>query len=87
MSKSSSLKKYGETKSDKWATNMSMSREIVREILDFGIKQEQLYQIINLLSLELENRDHVILYREAFKKTQENSIEKKEATSKIILDS
>mgnify|MGYP003661674166 CR=1 FL=1 len=87
MSKGKSLKKYGKTDSDKWATEISMSREIVREILNFGIKQEQIYQIINLLSLELENRDHMLLYTEVFKKTQESSLEGDESSSKIILDS
>jgi hypothetical protein len=33
------------------------SRQIVREILDFGINQNQILQILGLMALELENRD------------------------------
>jgi hypothetical protein len=32
-------------------------RQIVREILDFGVTQDQIRTIINLLALELEDRD------------------------------
>lgn len=33
------------------------SRNIVKEIIDFGVSQDELLKIIELISLELENRD------------------------------
>tara|TARA_Y100000592_G_C5469465_1_gene318567 strand:- start:409 stop:654 length:246 start_codon:yes stop_codon:yes gene_type:complete len=81
------MKKYGQTKTDKWANAMLKSRQIVSEIMNFGISQDQIHQIISLLSLELEDRDHMQVYREAFKRTQEEKIAGTAPSSKIILDS
>lgn len=33
------------------------AREIVHEIMDFGVSQQQIKQIINLLALELEDNN------------------------------
>ena len=35
------------------------TREIVRVVLDYGVSQQQIYHMIYLLSLELENVEHV----------------------------
>jgi len=35
------------------------TREIVKVVLDYGITQPQIYHMIYLLSLELENVEHV----------------------------
>ena len=51
------MKKYGENDTDRWARDMIKSRQIVSEILNFGISQNQIHQIIKLLSLELEDRN------------------------------
>ena len=83
----SEVKKYGETKTDKWVKEMSRSRGIVSEILNFGVSQTQLNQIIGLLALEIENREHMTAYRNAFKLSQDEKIEGIQTTSKIILDS
>ena len=53
----SEVKKYGETNTDKWVKEMSRSRDIVAEILNFGVSEEQKIKIIHLLSLELEDRN------------------------------
>lgn len=37
--------------------NAAVSREIVQEIMDFGVSQKQILQIINLLALELEDNN------------------------------
>ena len=37
----SEIKKYGENDTDKWVKEMSMSREIVLEILKYGTSQTQ----------------------------------------------
>ena len=66
---------------------MSMSRQIVSEVLNFGINQDQINQIIGLLCLELENRDHTNAYREVYKKILDGNDLDKNSVSKIILDS
>jgi len=50
------------------AGKLSQSREIVNEIMNFGVTQFQLMNIIYLLSLELENRDAMLEIAEITKK-------------------
>jgi hypothetical protein len=50
------------------AGKLSQSREIVKEIMNFGVTQFQLMNIIYLLSLELENRDAMLEIAEITKK-------------------
>jgi hypothetical protein len=40
--------------------NAFMARQIVQEVLDFGVNQEQIIKIIYILSLEIENRELMI---------------------------
>jgi hypothetical protein len=49
--------KYGKSKAETEAENTLMCRNIVKEILDFGVNEFQKLKIIHLLSLELEDRD------------------------------
>ena len=42
---------------DKTILESSRAREIVREILDFGVNDYQIKKIIKFLSLELEDRN------------------------------
>ena len=42
------------------AGQVGKCREIVKEITDFGVNEFMVLQIINLLALELENRDALI---------------------------
>ena len=81
------MKKYGETSTDRWARDMTRSREIVAEIMRFGVSQSQLTQIINLLALELEDRDAMLAFTNVYKDLQEDTLELEESTTKIILDS
>jgi len=83
----SEIKKYGENDTDKWVKEMSMSREIVLEILRHGVSQSQINQIIGLLALELENRELLTGYRGIYKMSQGETVEGVKSTSKIILDS
>lgn len=55
----SGVKKYGTTSSEKDAEDTLKCRQIVREIMTFGVNQAQVMKIICLLALELENRDHL----------------------------
>lgn len=50
---------YGELDSEKVASENAVCREIVREIVRFGVSQRQIYMIINLLGQELENIEHM----------------------------
>jgi hypothetical protein len=43
-------------------------RNIVKEILDFGVTQEQIKNIINLLALELDDRDLMLKINSMFSK-------------------
>ena len=49
--------KMGKSEAEIAAEKLLKCRQIVAEILNFGVTQEQLLQIIYLLSLELENRE------------------------------
>ena len=49
--------KMGKSEAEIAAENLLKCRQIVAEILNFGVTQEQQLQIIYLLSLELENRE------------------------------
>jgi len=46
---------YGQLNSEKLALENQKCRQIVNEILDFGVNQRQLMMIIYLLSLNVEN--------------------------------
>ena len=74
------MEKIGETKTDKWANELVVCRQIVNEINKFGINQNQRLEIIKLLSLEIENHDVIVAIAEVIKEAKEISQE-----SKIIL--
>ncbi|MAG26180.1 hypothetical protein CMI47_11515 [Candidatus Pacearchaeota archaeon] len=67
--------KYGKTEQDVSAEKSSQCREIVREILNFGVNEFQKIRIIQLLSLELENRDLMLKITNIVKKDDETSKE------------
>ena len=49
------MKKYGKTTAEKNAEKSLACRQIVSEILNFGVDEAQKIQIIKLLACELEN--------------------------------
>ena len=53
------VKKYGKTDDEKQVEEMLRSREIVSEIVNFGVTDDQKIQIIKLLALELESNDNM----------------------------
>lgn len=74
------VNRYGKTDSEKEAEQMFQCRQIVQEILKFGVNQKQLLRIIKLLSLELDDRKALEAVTNAVK-----SIETaEEASTKII---
>jgi hypothetical protein len=52
--------KIGKSESDKKAEDLLICRQITSEILNFGVSQDQILQIIYLLSLELEDREALL---------------------------
>jgi len=51
------IEKYGTTKEETHLNDQIRAREIVQEIMRFGVSQQQMEKIIYLLALELENRE------------------------------
>ena len=49
------------------------SREIVREIMDFGVNEFQIRKIIKFLALELENREMMLNICSALDEEVENA--------------
>jgi len=49
-------------------------RNIVSEIMKFGVSQRQIIEIVNLLALELENRDQMKSIRDAAKEIKGDSL-------------
>lgn len=55
---------YGETKTETDAGEMLQCRQIVLEIMNFGVSQGQILQVIKLLALELESREQMLAINE-----------------------
>ena len=65
----------GKMTSDDAAERILMCRKIVNEIENFGVNELQRLHIIYLLSLTLENRDHLTEISSIVKKHLGNPIE------------
>lgn len=55
------MKLYGKTTEEKLLEEKHASRQIVKEVLDYGINERQKYQIIKLLAENLESYTHMQL--------------------------
>ena len=80
-------------KLEKLAREKQKSREITREILNFGVSEQQKYDIINGIILSLENNEALKdlsetlkKYREIINNEEETDNNKKAKPSKIILE-
>lgn len=80
-------------KLEKLARDKQRAREIVQEIVKFGVTEQQKYDIIFSLSLGLENNDAMkditeVLkkYREVINKEEETDNNVEDNKPKIILD-
>tara|TARA_Y100001963_G_C6573768_1_gene350135 strand:- start:42 stop:275 length:234 start_codon:yes stop_codon:yes gene_type:complete len=69
----SQFKKYGSTAEEDAILDSAKCREIVHEILNFGVTQFQMLTIIKLLSLELENREVMLQLVEVIDNAIENN--------------
>tara|TARA_B100000686_G_C16775358_1_gene968043 strand:+ start:2340 stop:2567 length:228 start_codon:yes stop_codon:yes gene_type:complete len=74
--------KIGKTENELHLEKMTICREIVKKIIDFGVTEKQKQQIIYLLSLELENRDVML----SISKTINGENNKSEETKILGLD-
>ena len=50
-------KQFGTSEEEKLIKDKAKAREIVQTVLDYGVNQTQITQMIFLLSMELENND------------------------------
>ena len=64
---------YGKTKSEEEATSTAVNRQIVAEIMNFGVKEDQILHIIKLLALELEDRTRLVTICDCVNELIENS--------------
>ena len=71
------MKAYGKSEEDLHTEKMIQCREIVKEIISFGVSESQKLQIIYLLSLELEDRDKMLGISSLIKGQKETLKEKK----------
>jgi hypothetical protein len=51
------MKAYGKSEEEKKAEKMLQVRQINKEIMNFGIDEEQKLQLINLIAMELEDQN------------------------------
>ena len=65
---------------EKDAAETFIARQIVQEIMDYGVTQFQIGKVIELLALELENRELMVQLRDVISNNTENK------TTGIILD-
>ncbi len=67
------IKKYGKSDEEVDVEEAVRCREIVQEILNFGVNQFQIKKIIQFLSLELEDRDLLIALNDVIKNDLEDN--------------
>jgi len=65
--------KVGQTETEKWAQETLKSRQIVSEILKFGVNQRQILNIIKLLAMELEDREALMVISTVAKEALEGA--------------
>jgi len=70
MKQSESTEKLQREDTD-WLLDVKKSRDITQEILRFGVNQEQIRNIINLLALELEDREMMLAINRAVKQEED----------------
>jgi hypothetical protein len=73
--------KIGQTETESWAQESLKSRQVVSEILKFGVNQKQILNIINLLAMELEDREALVAISSIVKEALEGA----QVSSNIII--
>ena len=67
--------RYGETPAEAEAREMLKCRQIVAEITGFGVSQREILRIMQLLALELEDRETMVDLSERIKSSLTGSAE------------
>jgi hypothetical protein len=67
------MEKYGKTGAEAEAQEMLRCRQIVSEIMNFGVSQRETLRIMHLLSLELEDRELLLSLSESIKRGMSGS--------------
>ncbi len=62
------MKRFGETAAEAQAKSAVKCRNIVSEIVNFGISQDEVLAVIQLLALELEDRNQMTSIVDVVKK-------------------
>ena len=75
--------KYGKTESEIDVEETVKCRQIVKEIVNFGVTEDQKVKIIHFLSLELESRDDMIDIVNVVKMITERQVE---SSQSIIIE-
>lgn len=70
----SEVKSYGDTQDEMEVQDRIQCREIISEIMNFGVTQSQILQLMFLLSLEIENVDTMKFLSSSVKKAQEGDV-------------
>ena len=64
--------RYGKSDKEVTVDGRGQARDIVQEILNFGVSQQQILYIVYLLALELEDRDAMLKISNSVKQLLEN---------------
>jgi len=72
--------KIGTTETEQWAQDILKCRQIVGEIVKFGVSERQVLNIIKLLAMELENREALL----AISAVVKEALEEAQVSSNII---
>jgi len=54
------ISRYGKTETEQKTLLVTQCREIVSEIMNFGVTDDQVLKIIKFLAMELESRDNLL---------------------------
>ena len=79
-----SKKFYGKTREEERAEKSIQCRQIVKEIIDFGIDENQKLQIIKLIALELNNNAGMKKIVNTISEIVENKVETKKENKLIV---
>ena len=69
------MKAYGVTEEEKPYIDSIKCRQIVAEIMNFGVNQNQIETLIKMLALELEDREKMIAIRDCIESFENSTIE------------
>tara|TARA_B100000212_G_C27345085_1_gene520948 strand:- start:140 stop:367 length:228 start_codon:yes stop_codon:yes gene_type:complete len=58
---------------EQFITDKAKAREIIQVVLDYGVNQKQIYHMISLLAMELENVKHMKQITEILRETKSSN--------------